>query len=547
MFVKRLVIISLIIIALVLIPVIVIMIITEIKKKKEKLLPDGNSLIKSPQFYKNHYNDTLKYLTAVYPTAETSFKAMDPIELAKFYNSLWYYYNCEASFDQNFGEFGTYDKYVKHCWQALPGCGTKWPKLPYTPQGYLYSFRDWLNNMWTPWINSKSDKPPSYFTAATPAITIWSWFTGPAPIFMPQRVIVRQVYAPESPKLVTWNDAYNPKVKYSYNRPSLTPGHLGKFKSYWNYPKKWWLGSKNNTYIEVTYSDIMEIGSGAMVWWNGMPGSGVFLNVGKCKRARNKADGAFQLAKEMALTDKGRTKLKEWFFSSDPYDIIAGLLTFPCRETGAWVWDPVNKKKVQLNFCSGAGNPFMGLPTYANGWNNVLTIKGIDWYRWCGQKPANTNRPWAYGVPNECIDAITTGSKYPADRIAAQGPFDEAMTCMGLWLGYDTLQLTQSANGSGFWQIEMLELRGFPPEARERDYSTFLEVMNAISKSGLCKSFSDEADGFIPGEGAGVILLKRLNAAVTDSDDIIAIIRGGAINNSGTHAGLTIPSESAQA
>jgi hypothetical protein len=428
---------------------------------------------------------------------------MNDIKLALFYNSLWYYYNCEASYDRDFGDYYnnnkygySYDKNVKHCWQPLPGCGGTWPKLPYTPQGYIYSFKSWLEDNWTPWINSDSTIPPSEISAAYPGITLWTWFQGPAPIFMPQRVIVRYTYDPSGPFQKNWKNGYG--QDFSYNIPSLTPGLTGDWKSYWNYPKNWWKGTPDKQYIEVTYSDILEIGSGALVWWNGMPGSGVWLDVGKCKRARNKADGAFQLAKEMGETADGRAKLKEWFYSSDPYDILAGLLQNKCVQKGVQLYDPTTDGKITVNYC-GSGSSFYALPTGASGWNTVPQFGNSDWYAWCGKEKGDDSRAnYAYNLPNICIDKLIKGSNYQADRITSQGPFDEAMSCIGWWLGYDTIQLTQSANGSGFWQIEMLELRNFPVEAKNRDYSKFLQwnkddkTVNWRFDNGWIKQYMDK-------------------------------------------------------
>jgi len=238
---------------------------------KNKTLPDGTKLAQSNEFYVKHKEATISYLSAVYPT--TDFKKMSANKVAVFYNSLWYYYNCEASYDRDFGDYYNSNKYnyqynksVKHCWEELPGCGKKWPKLPYTPQGYLYSFKSWLEDNWTPWIYSDSTIPPSEISAAYPGITLWTWFQGPAPIFMPQRVICRYTYDPSGPYQKSWENGYGQNFKYKI--PTLTPGLTGDWKSYWNYPKKWWLGTPNNQYIEVTYSDIMNIGSGH--WCGGM-------------------------------------------------------------------------------------------------------------------------------------------------------------------------------------------------------------------------------------------------------------------------------------
>jgi hypothetical protein len=456
----------------VILPVIIVIVL----QNKRRKLPDGTILVKPESFYNDHRDATLKYLNSVYPQGKESFEAMNSADLAIFYNSLWYYYNCEASFDQTFGETSSLDpKQVKHCWQPLPGCGKEWPKLPYTPQGYLYSFQDWINNMWTPWIYSKSERDPSYFTGSFPGITLWAWFNGPSELFTPQRVIMRMVYSPKSPEFHVWEDAYKEGEFHAYNQPVLTPGSIGQYSSYWNYPRNWWLGEI--PYMEVTWSNVIENGAtvSALVWWNGAPGSGIFLKLGKSIKARNKPAALFQLAQELASTQKGRDEMMTMFQSSNPYDVVAGFLIYPWRWVMTTVWDPVNMKKVQMrpDFKSTA---LAGIPTRADGWNNIMAFNTDDWYRWC-QKNAkpDSNRKWAFDIPDECIDDIIEGKTYMADRIAAQGIFDDAMNWLGWRLGYDNLILTQSSNGNGFWQVEIVELRGFPQEVVNRDYSTFVE------------------------------------------------------------------------
>jgi iturin family lipopeptide synthetase A len=68
-----------------------------------------------------------------------------------------------------------------------------------------------------------------------------------------------------------------------------------------------------------------------------------------------------------------------------------------------------------------------------------------------------------------------------------------------------------------------------------------------FSRDGHCRTFAGNASGTIGGEGAGVVLLKRLKSALRDRDHIYAIIRGSAINNDGKRkVGFTAPSIEAQ-
>ena len=68
-----------------------------------------------------------------------------------------------------------------------------------------------------------------------------------------------------------------------------------------------------------------------------------------------------------------------------------------------------------------------------------------------------------------------------------------------------------------------------------------------ISGSGHCQSFGEGGDGYIPGEGVGVVVLKRLSDAERDGDAIHAVIRGSALNHGGKTNGYTVPNPQAQA
>ncbi len=67
-----------------------------------------------------------------------------------------------------------------------------------------------------------------------------------------------------------------------------------------------------------------------------------------------------------------------------------------------------------------------------------------------------------------------------------------------------------------------------------------------LAPDGRCKTFSDDADGYVRGEGCGAVLLKPLSDAQRDGDNILAVLKGSAINQDGASAGLTVPYGPAQ-
>ena len=76
--------------------------------------------------------------------------------------------------------------------------------------------------------------------------------------------------------------------------------------------------------------------------------------------------------------------------------------------------------------------------------------------------------------------------------------------------------------------------------------TTALERLHMLSPDGHCKAFDASADGFVRGEGCGVLVLKRLADAEAAGDRVLAVIRGTAVNQDGRSAGLTAPNGPAQ-
>jgi len=101
--------------------------------------------------------------------------------------------------------------------------------------------------------------------------------------------------------------------------------------------------------------------------------------------------------------------------------------------------------------------------------------------------------------------------------------------CDALRLGKTDLALAGGVN-------TLLDAEGMVATCRAR----------MLSPDGRCKTFDARADGYVRGEGCGVVVLKRLVDAERDGDRIWAVIRGSAVNQDGASAGLTVPNGPAQ-
>lgn len=73
-----------------------------------------------------------------------------------------------------------------------------------------------------------------------------------------------------------------------------------------------------------------------------------------------------------------------------------------------------------------------------------------------------------------------------------------------------------------------------------------LSKLGSLSAEGKCKAFSDDADGYVRGEGCGVAILRRKADALANKDNIHAIILGSAVKHDGLSNGFTAPNPKAQ-
>ena len=78
------------------------------------------------------------------------------------------------------------------------------------------------------------------------------------------------------------------------------------------------------------------------------------------------------------------------------------------------------------------------------------------------------------------------------------------------------------------------------------ELSIIFSAANMLSPDGRCKTFDADANGYVRGEGGGILVLKRLSDATRDGDNIVALIKGTAVNQDGRSNGLTAPNSLAQ-
>ena len=63
------------------------------------------------------------------------------------------------------------------------------------------------------------------------------------------------------------------------------------------------------------------------------------------------------------------------------------------------------------------------------------------------------------------------------------------------------------------------------------EVSFALDRAEMLSKKGYCSTFDEKADGYIRGEGGGLVILKRLDDAIADKDNILALIEASGIKS----------------
>ena len=150
------------------------------------------------------------------------------------------------------------------------------------------------------------------------------------------------------------------------------------------------------------------------------------------------------------------------------------------------------------------------------------------------QQPVN--EPYATTGTGNCIAANRIsyvfdfkGPSIAVDTACSSSLVAVHLACQSIWTGESTQALAGGVN--------MLLLPTIMVGFSKGGF---------MSSDGRCKSFAAEADGYVRGEGAGLVLLKPLSQAQADGDDIYGVILSSAVNQDGFSNGLAAPNPEAQ-
>ncbi len=95
-------------------------------------------------------------------------------------------------------------------------------------------------------------------------------------------------------------------------------------------------------------------------------------------------------------------------------------------------------------------------------------------------------------------------------------------------------------------ETDMMLAGGVTLYLTEKPFIGMSQMGGILSREGKCKTFDNSADGFVPGEGVGAVVLKLLDKAIADGDHIYGIIKGSGMNQDGKTNGITAPSAESQ-
>ncbi|MCE9672533.1 phosphopantetheine-binding protein [Myxococcus stipitatus] len=140
---------------------------------------------------------------------------------------------------------------------------------------------------------------------------------------------------------------------------------------------------------------------------------------------------------------------------------------------------------------------------------------------------------------------LGTTPSFAANRISHAFDLRGPSTCSSVGCASSTTAIHEACRSLLLGEVD-LALAGGVELMLSPDASIMLSQAGVLSAAGRCRTLDAEADGYVRGEGAGMVVLKRLSQ-VDATDRVYAVIRGGAVNHNGRNEWVMAPSVEAQA
>ena len=158
----------------------------------------------------------------------------------------------------------------------------------------------------------------------------------------------------------------------------------------------------------------------------------------------------------------------------------------------------------------------------SNDWMETNSAQNIDTYFIPGG-----NRAFIPGRINYCFKF--SGPSYAVDTACSSSLAGIHLACNSLWRGDVDTAIAGGTN-----------------VLTNPDFTAGLDRGHFLSRTGNCKTFDDDADGYCRGEGIGTVIIKRLDDAIADKDPILGTILGAYTNHSAESESITRPHSGAQ-
>lgn len=158
----------------------------------------------------------------------------------------------------------------------------------------------------------------------------------------------------------------------------------------------------------------------------------------------------------------------------------------------------------------------------SNDWMETNSAQNVDTYFIPGG-----NRAFIPGRINYCFKF--SGPSYAVDTACSSSLAGIHLACNSLWRGDIDTAIAGGTN-----------------VLTNPDFTAGLDRGHFLSRTGNCKTFDDEADGYCRGEGIGSVIIKRLDDAIADKDPILGTILGAYTNHSAESESITRPHVGAQ-